>query len=250
MPRPIVTFTTDFGLVDAYVAQMKAALLSLCDAVQLVDVTHLITPQDVIAGSFALERAVSNFGRGTIHVAVVDPGVGSNRRLLLVEINGQIVLCPDNGIITWSHRMHDGMLARELMWRPSAMSNTFHGRDVLAPVAGMLAQGESIDAVAGERVHPILAPIDLANGDVGSILSFDHYGNAITNLWRPDSTPAEVWVNSHNVGPLCTSYASVEEYAPLAYVGSAELVEIAVRNGSARESLQLNLGDEVRLVYK
>jgi hypothetical protein len=249
MPRPIVTFTTDFGLADAYAAQMKAAVLARCADAQLVDVTHLIAPQDVLGGAFALERAVATFPSGTIHVAVVDPGVGSNRRLLVVEIAGQFVLCPDNGIITWTHRLHDGMAARELTWRPASCSNTFHGRDVLAPTAGMLACGGTIDEVAGERVHPILAPIDLAPADIGTIIHFDHYGNAITNLWRPDQLPADVLVKSHSVGPLQTSYASVDEYAPLAYIGSAELVEVAVRNGSARESLQLNLGDEVRLVF-
>lgn len=249
MPRPIVTFTTDFGLADSYVAQVKAGVLARCADAQLVDVTHLIAPQDVLGGSFALERAVANFLPGTIHVAVVDPGVGSNRRLLVVEVAGQVVLCPDNGIITWTHRLHDGLTARELIWRPGTTSNTFHGRDILAPVAGMLASGESIDAIAGERVFPILAPIDLASGDAGSILHFDHYGNAITNFWRPDEPPREVIVKTHNLGPLRTSYASADEFAPLAYVGSAELIEIGVRNGSARESLQLNVGDEVRLVF-
>ncbi|MFT3789093.1 MAG: SAM-dependent chlorinase/fluorinase [Tepidisphaeraceae bacterium] len=248
MPRPIVTFTTDFGTTDAYAAQMKGAVLARCSEVQLVDVTHQVPPQDVIAGSFALERAVATFPAGTIHLAVVDPGVGTNRRLIIVSANNQTVICPDNGIITWTYRLHR-TVARELTWRPKQSSNTFHGRDVIAPVAGMLAAGETLDSVAGEEVHPILAPIDVAVGPVGQIISFDHYGNAITNLRRPIDLPTHVMINQHSIGPLRTSYGSVEEFAPLAYVGNAELIEVGIRNGSARESLQLNVGDEVSLVY-
>src|SRR5438876_1006555 len=117
MPRPIVTFTTDFGLSDTYVAEMKAVVLQEVRDVTLVDVTHLIRAQDVLAGSLAIARALNAFPRGTLHLAVVDPGVGTNRRLLIVKINRQRVICPDNGLITWAWRTHEDVKAFELTWR-------------------------------------------------------------------------------------------------------------------------------------
>src|SRR6185503_8133377 len=151
-----ITLTTDFGLRDSYVAAMKAVLLRHCPEARLIDVTHLVPPQDVLCGSITLERAVDGFPPGTVHLAVIDPGVGTDRRLLAVEVNRQLVVCPDNGLITWSWRRHNGGRAHEITWKPANPSATFHGRDIMAPVAGMLAAGEPPAKLSRTVDDPIL----------------------------------------------------------------------------------------------
>src|SRR5687767_2870099 len=140
--RPIVTLTSDFGTVDFYAAAMKAVLLRACPEARLIDVTHGVPRHDILCGAITLERAVDGFPPGTTHLAVVDPGVGTGRHLLVAEIKGQRVVCPDNGLITWAWRRHGAGEARawQLTWRPQrTASDTFHGRDIMAPAAGMLA---------------------------------------------------------------------------------------------------------------
>lgn len=246
--RPIITFTTDFGLQDHYVAAMKAAALRWCGDAQLIDITHLIPAQDIAAGAFVLERAVAAFGPGTVHVAVVDPGVGTGRRLLVVEAAGQHIICPDNGLISWVWHRHDAA-ARQLIWRPQRHSSTFHGRDILAPAAGMLAAGRfpvpAEQFIARSVVDPILLELfRRTDPRHGRIIHIDHYGNATTNL---DPADGIVAVNDRAIGPIRRTYADVAPGAPLALLGSSELVEIAVRDGSARDALGLKVGDPVEI---
>src|ERR1700683_5328307 len=126
---PIVTLTSDFGLSDAYVAAMKGAILRHCPTAVLIDITHNVPPQDLLCGSISLERAVDGFGPGAIHLAVVDPGVGTSRRILIVQIHGSIVVCPDNGLITWAWRRLGPGAASELIWRPPHLGGaTIHRR--------------------------------------------------------------------------------------------------------------------------
>ena len=250
----IVTFLTDFGGSDWYVAAMKSAVLVETGdrPVQLIDISHRVPPQDVIAGSILLERAVASFPEGTIHVAVVDPGVGTDRRLLAVRVRGQTILCPDNGLITWTWRRHAHMNpdVRELTWRPGgSISNTFHGRDVLAPAAGRLLRGERPGAMTKVISGPLLLDLHLARGDGrGVIIHFDHYGNATTNvpaeLLRAGTT---VRVGRRVIGRVHRTYGDVEVGLPVALVGGSGLLEIAVRNGSAAEQLGLGVGDAVTL---
>jgi len=131
----IVTLLSDFGTRDAYVASMKAAVLKACPDARLIDITHHVPRHDVQCGSITLERAIDGFPAGSVHLAVVDPGVGTDRRILVVEIANQRVICPDNGLITWAWRRHPGGRAYELTWRPAKHSSTFHGRDIMAPAA-------------------------------------------------------------------------------------------------------------------
>jgi S-adenosylmethionine hydrolase len=157
--RPIVTLTTDFGTRDHYVAAMKAVLLRYCPDVCLIDVTHEVPRHDILCGSITLERAVDGFPPETVHLAVVDPSVGTNRRILVAQINQQTVVCPDNGLISWAwQRLGQGQ-AYELKWRPRLSSHTFHGRDVMAPVAGMIAMGAPIAKIAEPIDDPILLDV-------------------------------------------------------------------------------------------
>jgi S-adenosylmethionine hydrolase len=251
--RPLITLTTDFGLRDAYVAVMKAAILRHCPGARLIDVTHQVPPQDILCGSITLERAVDGFPRGTVHLAVVDPGVGTERRMLVAEVNGQTVICPDNGLITWTWRLHPGGRAHELTWRPDKpTSHTFHGRDIFAPVAGMIAAGEPLSHLTKPLDGPILLDVSPAapKAKRGAVIHLDHFGNATTNigydLLRTDA-PRRIRVKGRNVGKLLRTYFDVEPGKALALIGSSGLLEIAVRDGSAEKALRLRVGDEVIL---
>ena len=236
--HPIVTLTTDFGLSDAYVAAMKGAILRESPNAVLVDVTHRVPPGDVLCGSISLERAVDGFGAGAVHLAVVDPGVGSDRRILLVEICGSIVVCPDNGLITWAwRRLGPGKISK-LIWKPSGkVSDTFHGRDLMGPVAGMLAAGKKPRELSRVIHDPILLDVPV------------QYTCGV-----PDSSSPRVqWTGAP---PGTMSFALIfhdTDAAPgkaLALFGSAGLLEIAVRDGSAAEKLRLRVGDAVTIDHR
>jgi S-adenosylmethionine hydrolase len=246
---PIFTLTTDFGLTDSYVAEIKAVLLTHHPASPIVDVTHLIPPQDVLAASFVLERALRIFPAGTIHLAVVDPGVGTERRLLKVDIHHQTVLCPDNGLITWAWRRFQHARARELTWRPTELSHTFHGRDILAPAAARLAAGLRMTSPVLEPILLDIAPTSPRPAEA-IVLHIDHFGNATTNAPAEHlSAPKAIRIGRRSVGPLRRTYADVTPGQPLALIGSSGLLEIAVRNGSAARSLKLAVGCRVAIDY-
>ena len=184
--HPIVTLTTDFGLSDAYVAAMKAAILRQSPHAVLVDVTHNVPPQDVLCGSISLERAVDGFGPGTVHLAVVDPGVGTNRRILLVEIHGSIVVCPDNGLITWTWRRLGPGRASELIWRPTPENQRYlpwprHHGPGCRNVGGRQSRPSEIARPIND---PILLDVAPPSRPVesGQIIHIDHFGNGITNI--------------------------------------------------------------------
>lgn len=248
--RPIVTLTSDFGTRDAYVAAMKAAVLRHSAQATLVDVTHEVPRHDILAGSFTLERAVAAFPAGTVHVAVVDPGVGTTRRILICHVHDQWVVLPDNGLITWPWRRFPGGECFELTWKPDLpTSATFHGRDIMAPVAGMLAAGVPIEALARAAAGPVLLDVAPTDGPRGRIIHVDHFGNLTTNLLAValDHFTGHVIAGGHNLGPVRRTYQDVKFGEALALIGSAALLEIAVCEGSAVEQLKLNVGDEVVL---
>lgn len=252
LARPIVTLTTDFGTRDFYVATMKAAMLRHCPDVRMIDVTHEVPRHDILCGSITLERAIDGFLPGTVHLAVVDPGVGTNRRILLTELNRQRVVCPDNGLITWAWRRLGPGVAYELTWRPEQCSATFHGRDIMAPAAAMLAAGEPVDRLARRIEDPILLDIAPASAQspTARIIHIDVFGNATTNMDHQaiQSRPkTQATVHGCSLGRLRRTYWDVAPGKPLALIGSSGLLEIAVRDGSAAELLNLRVGDEVVL---
>lgn len=251
-PRaPIVTLTSDFGLSDAYVAAMKAAILLRLPQAVLIDVTHQVPPQDIVAGAIVLERAIDAFGPGTVHLAVVDPGVGTRRRILVVRIRRQFVVCPDNGLITWAWRRLSKGRALNLTWRPKRASSTFHGRDIIAPAAAMLAAGRPVHEIARPIDNPLLLDIHPLRRPArrGRIIHIDHFGNATTNISKAALAGAAVKVGGRKLR-LQRTYMDVQHGAPIALIGSAELLEIAVRNGSAAKLLSLHVGDSVEIIAK
>ncbi len=250
---PIVTLTSDFGLSDAYVAAMKGAILRHCPTAVLIDITHNVPPQDILCGSITLERAVDGFGPGAIHLAVVDPGVGTSRRLLIAQIAQSLIVCPDNGLLTWTWRRLGPGKAHEITWRPTgSFSDTFHGRDIMAPVAAMLANGRPISEFAKPIDDPILLQIAPAQSgsESGQIIHIDHFGNATTNIARESLSALarrKISVKRKRLGGFKRTYFDVAPGHPLALFGSSGLVEIAIRDGSAAKQLGLRVGDTVEL---
>jgi S-adenosyl-L-methionine hydrolase (adenosine-forming) len=235
----IVTLLTDFGLADTYVGQMKGAILAVAPGATLVDLTHAVPPQAVIAGAFLLWSAVEPFPPGSIHLAVVDPGVGSSRRPIAVRsVRGDVLVGPDNGLLVPALDRLGGLTAAiELtdpaVWRPSP-SSTFHGRDVFGPVAGQLAAGVPLERL-GSPVEQPARPFELPrpSGHHGQVVHVDTYGNLVTNLPGTGLPPRFHVRVGDFVVPSASHYAAVEPGALLALVGSAGLLELSARDASA-----------------
>jgi S-adenosylmethionine hydrolase len=250
--RPLITLTSDFGTRDYYAAAMKASIIRHCPEARLIDVTHEVPRHDILCGSITLERAVDGFLPGTVHLAVVDPGVGTDRRILLTELNRQTVVCPDNGLITWAWQRLGPGTAYELTWRPAASSTTFHGRDIMGPAAAMIASGRAIAELARPISDPILLDLSPADSSArkAKIIHVDQFGNATTNMaydvFKGFGDPV-IFAGGQTVGKLRRTYWDVMPGKAIALIGSSGLLEIAVRDGSAAEKLGIKVGDEIRL---
>jgi S-adenosyl-L-methionine hydrolase (adenosine-forming) len=248
----IVTLLTDFGAADTYVGQMKGAILGVAPSVTLVDLTHVVAAQDVFGGAFLLWSAVETLAAGTVHLAVVDPGVGSPRRGVAARAaRGDLFVGPDNGLLVPAlARLGGCTLAVELnnpeFWRPR-QARTFHGRDIFGPVAGHLAAGVALEALGSpiELQRPF--ELQLADGLSGVVLHVDGFGNLITNL-RAERLPAEfdVVLNNRRI-PRQAYYAAAQPGALLALIGSSGLLEISLRDGNAAAVLHARRGDPVRI---
>ncbi len=244
---PIITFTSDFGIADAYVAQVKAVMLRRCPGATVIDITHLIAAQDIAGGSLALERAVASFGAGTVHLAVIDPGVGTSRRILVTNVADQWIVCPDNGLITWTWRRHGGGRCHELTWRPPVEpSEVFHARDIMGPVVGLIAAGDR-GVFDPSDIEPILLEMHLSQDPAaGRIIHIDHFGNATTNIpGELLGAGSTVFYRRCAIGPIRSTYAEVAHGDRIALVGSSGLLEIAVNRGSAAVTLGVCVGDRV-----
>lgn len=260
----VVTFTSDFGTADGYVGAMKGVVLAISPQAQLVDITHDIPAHDVAAGAFALAQAAPLFPPGSIHVAVVDPGVGGGRADLVVEAGGSIFVGPDNGLLSLAAR--GPRVAHEITaagFRREPVSPTFHGRDVFAATAGRLAAGAAARD-AGPLLTAILElsargePDGVAAGlpDAAEIVHVDRFGNLVTS-WPGDwlkAGAAALVEAAPGPGPkrrfplqVGRTYADVPRGTMVAYVGSAGLVEVAVREGSAAAVTGLARGRRVLL---
>lgn len=243
--RPIVTLLTDFGTADGYVAEMKGVILTRAPEVSLVDVTHDVVPQDVEAGRLALARYWRRFPPGAVHIAVIDPGVGSARAALAVESDGRFLVGPDNGVLSPALLIAGARAV--ILPVSSSASPTFHGRDVFAPAAAELALGASLDAIGSPALDFVVRrtpePRRLADGSIeGQVITIDRFGNAVTNLLGLRAQSVEV---NGTVLPLLRSYADAPEGEAIAVVGSTGLIEIAVRNGSGAEAMGLERGTVV-----
>ncbi|HET6148289.1 MAG TPA: SAM-dependent chlorinase/fluorinase [Polyangia bacterium] len=252
----IVTFTTDFGFSDGYVGAMKGVVLSLAPGATLVDITHGIAAQDVIGGAMALAQAAALFPRGTIHVAVVDPGVGGARADVVVEADGSFFVGPDNGVLSLAAAAPRRIYRIDASgFRRQPVSPTFHGRDVFAPTAGRLAAGAPASA-AGPLLTELVeleAPLVRRVGDrvEGAVTHVDAFGNLLTSLAAelvPPGAQVEVAGREGTFHPLVgKTFSDVAPGALVAYIGSSGLLEIGLRDGSAATMIGANRGSPVRL---
>lgn len=266
---PIITLLTDYGVESTYPAQMKGVILGRCPAANIVDISHGVPPHDVRTAAFMLAAAAPAFPQGTIHAAVVDPQVGSQRRILVAAAGGFIYLAPDNGLLTLvTHRelirgageVTEGPLRifsveNEFFFRTD-VSSTFHGRDIFAPVAAAIADGADLEDFGPpvssiERFDFPLPAHDGCNIS-GRVLYVDTFGNLTTNiggsmLAHCDPLCLEVHILGAVIHGLSRSYSDVPAGALLAYIGSAGLVEIAVNRQSAAARLGAGDGTPVRV---
>ena len=246
-PAPIVTLTTDFGWGDYYVGAMKGVILHIAPEAHLVDISHQIPSQDVLAAAFVLRHAAGEFPPGTVHLAVVDPGVGTRRRPLALHSNGHLWVGPDNGLFSFvlnraDTRIHE--IARRDLGRPDP-SSTFHGRDLFAPLAAHLCRGLDLAAVGPPVADPVRlaasAPCKSAGRIAGHVIHIDGFGNLVSNIAAADIAPWGpalcIRLGAHVLTQLCRTYADVEPGVPLALIGSAGLLEIAVNRGHAARQL-------------
>jgi S-adenosylmethionine hydrolase len=247
---PIVTLLTDFGTADSYVAEMKGVLLAGCPETVLVDVTHAVPPGDVRSGAYLLGRTWRRFAADTVHLAVVDPGVGTARAALALRSRGHWFVGPDNGLFT--QLLHDAEIQAVTLRIPGGAAPTFHGRDVFAPAAAALARGDPLDTL-GQPLATI--PIRLSYTEpryegkavIGEILYVDRFGTLVTNLTTDLAPPyAVLEVEGLEIGPLRRTFGDVPTGGLLAYVGSDGAIEIAVRDGSAARRLGLGVGGRIR----
>lgn len=242
----IITLLTDFGTADGYVGEMKGVLASL-GAVHQMDIAHDIPAHDIDAARLALARVWRRFPAGTVHLVVIDPGVGGRRAALAVESEGRYLVGPDNGVLSPA-LLHAGARCVSLAIGATA-SPTFHGRDVFAPAAAQLALGAALDTLGSPYLNPVIRRTPEAvrrpDGSFGGvIITIDRFGNAVTNLMARRGGTVEV--NGVSL-PLRRTYGDVDPGAPLALIGSSGLVEIAVRDGSAAAVLGLTRGSPVVL---
>jgi S-adenosylmethionine hydrolase len=270
---PIITLTTDFGTADAYVASMKGVILGLNPEAVIVDITHAVEPQNILQAAFILSTVYRYFPEGTIHVAVVDPGVGSRRKALILKSSTALFVAPDNGILSYiidEHGKTHGKAARqiastaELRHLPHGLeavainnpeywhhpvSSTFHGRDIFAPVAAHLSLGAELHKF-GEKLSQAYAfaiprPYKNARGEtVGRVLHIDHFGNLVTNIKNSDlPAKATVSVGRHRIRGISSFYAHAKGLA--AVTGSSGYLEISMKDSSAAEFLKVRAGHEV-----
>lgn len=257
MPPSIITLTTDFGCADTYVAQMKGVILSINPAATIVDITHEIPPQDIMRGSRALGEIWQAFPAGTIHVAVIDPGVGTSRGLLAAKCDDRSFVLPNNGLLSHVLRSNPSdeivELRNQTYWREN-ISNTFHGRDIMAPVAAHLSLGvrlstlgpNATDVTLLECLEPRFEERQL----LGKIVRIDHFGNLITNievthLRHIPATEIIVRCNEREVSGISQTYAVHPHGTLIALLGSQGWLELAVVNGSAAAQTGAQISDVV-----
>jgi len=268
----IITLTTDFGIDDAYVSAMKGVILDINPGATIVDISHSVEPQNIRQGAFVFSTAYSYFPQDTVHLVVVDPGVGGPRRAIILETANAIFVAPDNGFLSYVVQASTRKLISRsaLMKLPPELqafeitnpkywhhpvSSTFHGRDIFAPVAAHISLGKPLNelgrAIASVNVFPLPRPQPDADGNlIGHVLHIDRFGNLITDITSQDlpSSKFRIEVAGRRIGSLSQSYEPAQEL--LAIIGSSRHLEIAFTAGSAARLLGSKLGDELRLISR
>jgi len=263
MSQPILTLTTDFGASDHYVGAMKGVILSICPRAQIVDICHEIAPFQIAEGAYAIAQAYRCFPRKTVHVVVVDPGVGAARRPILVEAAGQYFVAPDNGVLAmvYAREKHTvRWIANDRYFR-KPVSATFHGRDIFAPVAAHVATGvppSRMGKPIQDYARPEFATPQRTGPHTwsGTILKIDRFGNVITNFDLGGTDPfvcqpgnLRVTIRRRKIASLAQTYAGHAPGALFSIIGSSGYLEVSMNQASAAKELRCKAGDPVTLTF-
>ncbi|MBF0100539.1 MAG: SAM-dependent chlorinase/fluorinase [Desulfobacterales bacterium] len=258
----IITLLTDFGLADAYVGVMKGVILTINPKARIVDISHQVKPQNILQASYILKTAYSYFPEQSIHVVVVDPGVGTDRSIIALKTNRHVFLAPDNGVLSMvMHEAHPELAVNvtEKQYFLKTMSHTFHGRDIFAPVAAYLSTGIPID-VLGESIPcdnikklPQISCHIAETGNIhGTIIHVDHFGNLITNIdyqalnyFGENKQQLQTHINGQCIKGISACYEQVPMHHPLVLIGSSGYLEISVHQGSAKQYFHAGIHDPV-----
>ncbi len=251
----IITLLTDFGTKDTFVGSMKGVILGICPEARLVDLTHEVPPQAITTGAFLLKSAIDYFPKGTVHLVVVDPGVGSARKPIAVKSKGHFFVGPDNGLFpaalkAWG--IEEIAELTERKYQLKDLSSTFHGRDVFAPVAAHLAKGVPLSRV-GKRLSNLIwreipKPFKASAGWTGEVMWIDRFGNLITNFEKQHlSKPFRLKIGKTVVLNLASRYSEAKKGSLIALMGSSGNLEISMNVGNAAQKLKIGIGSVVTL---
>jgi S-adenosyl-L-methionine hydrolase (adenosine-forming) len=262
----IITILSDFGVEDEYIGVMKGVMLSICPEASIVDITHRIDPQDIAQAAYLLPSYYHYFPAGTVHTVVVDPGVGSQRNVLVVHLGEQFFIAPDNGVLTLLLNAAKSDTIIEVSnpdYFLEPLSSTFHGRDIFAAVGAHIACGTRLEELGAkidvrdlEQLEDLFCRISETGELVGKIVSIDHFGNLITNidtirlstfLGSVALKLPQFHIGSSVISGLSKTYTDVEPAAPLALIGSRNYLEIAINCGNAKAHFKARKGDSVRV---
>ncbi|MEX2477063.1 MAG: SAM-dependent chlorinase/fluorinase [Gracilimonas sp.] len=258
----IITLTTDFGLQDHYVSAMKAVMLGIAPNVRFVDISHEIPPQDIMAGAWVVRNTAFLYPPNTVHLVVVDPGVGTSRHPVVLKVKDQYFVGPDNGIFSLFFNEYDYeayKLNNITYWR-EGVSKTFHGRDVFAPVAAHLSNGVELKEL-GEPIEELVTyhwavPIADKDGLQGWVVHIDRFGNLVTNISEEliedhlKKKNVKIYVGNTMLNKIVSTFGDVEEGEPAAFIGSSGMLEIGINKGNAGRMLSVDKGAQVSIVLQ
>lgn len=260
--RNVITLTTDFGLRDYYVSAMKAVMLGIAPEARLIDVSHDIPSQDIMAGSWVLKNSAMLFPSNTVHTVVIDPGVGTERHPIALQVEDQYFVGPDNGIFSLLTSDIDYTAVRltKQEYLRDSPSNTFHGRDIFAPAAAHLSRGVPLEEL-GEPLDELVSyrwmqPIADKDGVQGTIIHIDKFGNLITNIPEAlikemvESKKVKIYVGNVILNDISNTFGAVAEGEPVAYIGSAGMLEVGINKGDAEEMLGVQKGTQISIVLQ
>ena len=252
----LITLLTDFGLQDGFVGVMKGIIYGICPDARIVDISHAVPPQDILAGALTLERSIPYFPPGSVHMAVVDPGVGTSRRPMAARIGQQLVVGPDNGLFSllYAQAERQGQsienihLDQPRFWR-TQVSNVFHGRDIFAPVAAHLSNGVTLTELGSPLPDPVRLvlpqPQRIRHGWLCQVMAVDYFGSLQLNLTRTDLGEAcvtKINVAEEVIEGLCNTFGDRPPGSLIALWDSSDHLSIAVVNGSAAQRLKAGPG--------
>ncbi len=256
----IITLTSDFGLQDQYVSAMKAVIISINPDVRLIDVSHQIPPQDIMAGAYVSRNSALLYPKNTVHLVVVDPGVGSERKPIALKVRDHILVGPDNGLFSlffddFEYKAYH--LNNPKYWLEN-LSSTFHGRDIFAPVAAHLSMGVPLEEL-GTPISELVSyrwavPIADKDGLQGWVVHIDHYGNLITNIPKSlyeeviGNRKAKIYVGNTILDQTSVTFTDVEEGEPVVFFGSSDMLEIGINKGNAEVMLGIQKGAQISVV--